>query len=30
MIEEWEMARYIFRDSLYDRAEIILTNLGGE
>ena len=27
--EEWEMARYIFRDSLYDRDEIILTNLGG-
>ncbi|MGH8064152.1 MAG: hypothetical protein ACRERE_02705 [Candidatus Entotheonellia bacterium] len=27
--DEWEMARYIFRDSLYDRAEIILTNLGG-
>jgi hypothetical protein len=27
--EEWEMARYIFRDSLYDRTEIILTNLGG-
>jgi hypothetical protein len=26
---EWEMARYIFRDSLYDRDEIILTNLGG-
>jgi hypothetical protein len=26
---EWEMARYIFRDSLYDQAEIILTNLGG-
>ena len=27
--EEWEMARYIFRDSLYDRDQIILTNLGG-
>ena len=28
--DEWEMARYIFRDSLYDRDEIILTNLGGK
>lgn len=27
--QEWEMAQYIFRDSLYDRADIILTNLGG-
>jgi hypothetical protein len=27
--EEWEMARYIFRDSPFDRADIILTNLGG-
>jgi hypothetical protein len=27
--EEWEMARYIFRDSLYDRDDIILTNLAG-
>jgi hypothetical protein len=27
--QEWEMARYIFDDSLYDRSEIILTNLGG-
>jgi hypothetical protein len=27
--EEWEMARYIFRGSLYDRSEIVLTNLGG-
>lgn len=27
--EEWEMARYVFRDSLYGRDEIILTNLGG-
>jgi len=27
--QEWEMARYIFRDSLYDRADIILTNLAG-
>jgi hypothetical protein len=27
--EEWEMARYIFRDSLYDRADILLTNLAG-
>ena len=28
--EEWEMARYIFRDSSLDRADIILTNLGGK
>jgi hypothetical protein len=28
--EEWEMARYIFRDSLYDRDEILLTNLAGK
>ena len=27
--EEWEMAQYIFRDSLFERDEIILTNLGG-
>ena len=27
--KEWEMAQYIFRDSLFDRTEIILTNLGG-
>lgn len=27
--EELEMARYIFRDSLIDREQIILTNLGG-
>lgn len=26
--EEWEMARYVFRDSLYERNDIILTNLG--
>jgi len=28
--EEWEMARYIFRGSLYDRSSIILTNLAGK
>jgi hypothetical protein len=28
--QEWEMARYIFRGSLYDREEIILTNLAGK
>jgi hypothetical protein len=27
--QEWEMARYIFRDSLYNRDDIILTNLAG-
>jgi hypothetical protein len=27
--QEWQMARYIFRDSLYNRDDIILTNLGG-
>lgn len=27
--EEWEMAQYIFGNSLYDRDDIILTNLGG-
>jgi hypothetical protein len=27
--EEWAMAQYIFRDSLYNRDDIILTNLGG-
>lgn len=27
--EEWAMAQYIFRDSLYGRDDIILTNLGG-
>jgi hypothetical protein len=27
--EEWEMARYIFRGSLPDREDVILTNLGG-
>jgi hypothetical protein len=26
--QEWEMARYIFHDSLYDRDDIILTNIG--
>jgi len=28
-LQEWEMAQYIFRDSLVDRDEIILTNLAG-
>lgn len=28
--QEWEMARYIFRDSLYDRDNIILTDIGGD
>lgn len=27
--QEWEMAQYIFRESLFDREDIILTNLGG-
>jgi hypothetical protein len=28
--EEWRMAQYIFGDSLYDRSDILLTNLGGQ
>jgi hypothetical protein len=28
--QEWEMAQFIFRDTLPDRSEIVLTNLGGE
>jgi hypothetical protein len=27
--QEWEMAQHIFRDSLPDRRDVILTNLGG-
>ena len=27
--QEWEMARYIFRHTLLDRTEIVLTNVGG-
>lgn len=27
--QEWEMAQYIFRGTLADRSEIVLTNLGG-
>jgi hypothetical protein len=26
--QEWEMAQYIFRDTLLDRSKIVLTNLG--
>ena len=28
--QEWEMAKYIFHDSLLDRDQIVLTNLGGK
>lgn len=28
--QEWEMARYIFRDSSYDRSDIYLTNMAGQ
>jgi len=28
--QEWEIAQYIFRDSLYDRTEILLTSLAGK
>jgi hypothetical protein len=27
--QEWEMAQYIFRDSLPDRSDVLLTNLAG-
>lgn len=27
--QEWEMARYIFRDSIYKRSDIYLTNMAG-
>ena len=27
--QEWEMAQFIFRDTLPDRSQIVLTNLGG-
>lgn len=27
--QEWEMAQYIFRGTLFNRREIVLTNLGG-